>query len=116
MQNKISELYFKETYPIKNYATKNECVYLFYNELTKLSKIGITSNISQRYRSLETSGGVILKLYGLCEIEKNEHESAKYIESYLHKFFKEQRKEGEWFNLNFCQQIQIINLFLKISD
>lgn len=116
MQNRLHDMYFKDTYPIKQYALQDECLYLLYNSVTKFSKIGITTNIIQRQRNLETSGGISLNLIGLCEIEKNEHEPAKYVEKYLHNYFKEKRKQGEWFLLTLCEQLQITNLFIEISD
>lgn len=116
MLSNLRNKYEAEMYPIKKYAAKDECVYLLYNYTTKLTKIGITSNMTERHRSLERQGGIELSMIGLCEIEKNEHEEAIIVEKYLHNHFKNQRKEGEWFNLRFRDHAEIINLFYLISD
>lgn len=116
MLSNLKNKYEVEMYPIKNYACKNECVYLLYNNITKLSKVGITSNIYERHRSLERQGGIKLSMIGLCEIEKNENEPAVIVEKYIHSYFKNKRKDGEWFDLRFRDHAEIIKLFNLISN
>lgn len=90
-------------------------VYLFYNPVTKLSKIGITGNTKTRIRSLVNACGIELYYLAALQIEIGYDESVELIEKLLHHFFKEKRKLGEWFTLNIKDMIQIVRLFDSIG-
>ena len=94
---------------------KNETVYLVYNPVTKLTKIGVSMNVDRRFQELENSNGVKLILYFFIVLEKNVDENASYIERFLHDNFKEKRKLGEWFKLN-KKDFLIIKRFLYKID
>ena len=91
------ELYCKDAIPFKKSIQHGSegWVYCFYNDVTGLSKIGITKKLDQRKYSLECSSGVPLDFlvamkcsdYGQCEHK-------------LHVLFSENRKTGEWFSLD----------------
>jgi hypothetical protein len=68
-------------------------VYIIYNPETKLTKIGITDNLTRRKRQLECSSGQKLELYYYTD----KYNHAKLIENSLHQYFKVNRKEGEYF-------------------
>ena len=85
-----------------------------FNNVTNLNKIGITKNIKNRIRSLETSSGVNLDLLLAIDLQEDYDEKAGLIELMLHDFYKNKRGVGEWFNLNVKDVIQIRTLFYFI--
>lgn len=89
-------------------------VYLVANEITRLCKIGITNNIDNRIGQIRTANGVGIDLLVCIELEVGYDENAKYIENYLHTFFKHKRTFGEWFKLNAKDILAIRNLFYEI--
>ena len=89
--------------------------YVFYNTSSKLCKIGFTSNNPiNRLRVLESQNGV--KLLNLIQIElaSGFDCTATYLELFLHRYFKDKRKFGEWFSLSTKDFIQIFWLFFHI--
>lgn len=86
-------------------------VYVIKNDTTGLSKIGITGNLHERTIAIQAQSGVPLKIVNYILLEGEYDESAKYIEGWLHLFFKEKRKKGEWFLLNVFDLLQIEHLF-----
>lgn len=105
---------YQSTWPIKQMAVKNyECIYLIYNPLTQLSKIGITANVNQRVAQLSSSGGCELELINTAEFWAEIDEPAGYVEQFLHSIFKEYRVRGEWFNFN-EQQINRVSSFINL--
>ena len=89
--------------------------YVFYNTSTKLCKIGFTShNPINRLNVLESQNGV--KLLNLIQIElaSGIDCTATYLEFFLHRYFKDKRKFGEWFSLSTKDFIQIFWLFFHI--
>lgn len=69
-----------------------KCVYLMENEVGML-KIGISVDPIKRARSLTMSSGLIVNLVCYWQIAN----PARTTEAYLHKIFKENRLNGEWF-------------------
>jgi hypothetical protein len=90
-------------------------VYALYNPLTKLTKIGMTYNVHNRFRQLVTQSGCSLNCIavGFNEIELDMKIGA--IESYLHDKFKSYRVVGEWFNLRYTQRYALAE-FLCCPD
>ena len=125
--NSLTDWYYTEVnYPFKQPERGAECtdvypfvsteiVYVVYNDLTKLTKIGITTNIKKRIRQLSNQNGCDIKLFQAIELEINYDESANYIESKLHNYFKDKRKVGEWFDLSLKDYVEIKNLFRRID-
>jgi hypothetical protein len=121
MRQYLNEFYTKELpYPLNDnqiFDNPNEAryVYVFANPITKLCKIGITKNVRDRFMKLRNSAGVNLISLIVLDLEFNYDEKAILVEEILHKYFKEKRKVGEWFNLNLKDIIQIRNLFWSIE-
>jgi len=92
----------------------SSAVYVFYNHLTGLCKIGVTNNVRTRQMQLRTSSGCSIDKLLVIYLNRLYDESNKVIESHLHTFFKEKRKIGEWFKLSLSDLIQIRNLFWYI--
>lgn len=68
----------------------NEYVYFFESELTKLIKIGYSSNVKKRRKQIEAmQGGKINTLKVILSSKKNE--------KYLHERFSHLKTHGEWF-------------------
>ena len=117
----LNEFYSQELpYPLDDnqiFDNDNQAryVYLFANPVTKLCKIGITKNVRDRFMKLRNSAGVNLISLIVLDLEFNYDEKAILIEEILHKYFKEKRKVGEWFNLNLKDIIEIRNLFWGIE-
>jgi len=117
----LTDWYFsKIKYPIKtkgSYFTKTEesYVYVIYNKSNMLYKIGITTEIKNRIRSIRTVSGCEIEMVLFIQLHTNYDEEATTIESLLHTFFKQRRKIGEWFNLDLKCLIAIKNLFWEID-
>jgi len=91
----------------KNYSSNNSelsYVYFVYNNTTKLTKIGVTSDLLKRSIKINS------EFRNTIGIEPNMkliavipcYKKSKYIsEKYVHTIFKENRKFGEWFDINF---------------
>lgn len=83
---------------------EEECyVYYIANEQDSLLKIGISGNVEQRIKSLQTSCGDELKV--LHTIKFNNRKEALEAERFLHSFFERYRKKpskinrsSEWFD------------------
>lgn len=75
-------------------------LYLIFNRSTKFTKIGISSDPDRRLRELTNAGGHELWLLFTIEFAEGCDISAKFMESYIHKYFAKQRIKGEWFCLS----------------
>jgi len=90
-------------------------VYIFFNPITKLSKIGISDNPDRRKRGVETTSGMEVELLLLIDLEFGYDENRIIVEKLLHRFFAQKRNIGEWFNLTTRDLISIRNLFWDIE-
>ena len=86
----------------------DQVVYIFYNENTGYTKIGITDNVDRRLRQIQTASGCMVDFVEYTYIGKLQDLSARDVERFLHKKYKQFRKIGEWFSLtweqiNICQ-------------
>lgn len=73
------------------YNKKMIKTYLLRHPVTRLTKIGKTVNLGNRYRTLcNMSGAILIKEYII----------KKDVELALHKRYKSKRKVGEWFDLS----------------
>jgi hypothetical protein len=91
---------------IEKYNKIEECeidndsyLYLFYNHDTKLYKVGITNyDPDKRLCKIQNESGcnltLIMYYLGAAQIDT----CAAHIEEYIHNYFKEKRKKGEWFD------------------
>ncbi len=61
-------------------------------------KIGITKNPDRRLT--EVNNGNARNIYYVSKVKRND---AKEIETLIHRKYKNQRRDGEWFNLYFWQ-------------
>lgn len=94
---------------------KTDNVYVLYNPITKLFKIGVSTNMKQRISNIQTSSGCNVYTVMVLELDPYYDENVYTVESLLHKFFNKKRIKGEWFNLNIKDIIQIRNLFYSIE-
>jgi hypothetical protein len=88
-------------------------VYALYNPLTKLTKIGMTYNVYQRFRQLVTQSGCNLKCVAVGFNEVELDMKIGMIESYLHEKFKDYRVVGEWFNLRYTQRFALMEFLIN---
>ena len=87
----------------------SDFIYVFHNKSTGLTKIGITYNPKRRKRSLVNSNGVgLIRLH--CGIVGSD--LAMKIEKEVKLKFSSFRREGEWFDLNDRQILDMIQ-FIK---
>lgn len=82
------------------HARPVEWVYVIYNPDNNLYKIGETSEPEHRLSNLRTASGCDLKPIIRIRLEPLWDEKSKIVERTLHKFFKDKRRIGEWFELN----------------
>jgi hypothetical protein len=90
-------------------------VYLFRNPLSKLCKIGVTTNPRERLRQLQRASGLEIQSLIVIELEQDYDEASYFIENFLHNYFYESRTFGEWFDLNIKDILAIKNLFWSID-
>ncbi len=79
-------------------------------------KIGISQDVYTRMKQIQTTSGNICKLLLLITPEPTIDLSAKYTEKILHKYFKEKRKIGEWFDLSKSDILEVKQAFIDIID
>lgn len=70
-------------------------VYVIFNPEINILKIGVTKNINKRLKSLQCASGCDLKVLYSTPPISNFFE----IELNAHKFFKQFRRSGEWFDI-----------------
>ncbi len=71
------------------------------NDDNKIYKIGVTSNIENRIKSLQTGNPQLITLEWIDERLK-----PTLAEKYLHRVFQKYRQEGEWFKGISVRQIR----------
>lgn len=114
--NLIEEYIKKVNYPNHPKADRNKrFVYLFHNELSKQTKIGITDNFHKRYDDLQNASGMNLIQIIIIQLETEIDESANFIENFLHNYFHDKRTIGEWFDLSKKDILDIQKLFNEID-
>jgi hypothetical protein len=80
-------------------------IYLIKNDVTNLTKIGMTGNPKRRLKEIDTGNGVRLS-YVLCEFVPN----CSVLENKLHNKYKHVNGCREWFNLTETDINEITNL------
>ena len=92
-------------YSVKN---KTGLIYIITNDIYKdynLYKIGLTNDISKRLKGLQTASPIQMKA-----IFTKEFDDVETTERTIHEYYKELRKEGEWFELEDLEEcIEYIN-------
>lgn len=85
---------------IKAVYGEQEYLYMFYNPVTDLYKIGITNDPYIRLRKLSNGCGV--ELINVCEIwfEPEYDEHPRIVEGWIMEKLKSKREKGEWFKFN----------------
>lgn len=81
-------------------------VYMMKNEVTGLTKVGMTSNPKRRLKDLDTGNGVRLS-YVFCKFLPH----ASLLENTIHATYKHKRQSGEWFEFD-TSDIQSIELLV----
>ena len=104
-------------YPVKDRQKSGESdwIYLFYNHSTKLHKIGITIDVYSRHKEVEANCGTYIAIINAIQMEPDYDESARLVESTIHKYFKSKRKRGEWFDLNVRDLIELDSLIYYLE-
>ena len=104
----------KEIFKIvqENKQDKVNSKYLYILEMSSnLVKIGVTNNLDKRIKTLQNSSGfVVSRQYstGLLQSDK-----VFQLESILHNEFKDYRKEGEYFDIEFELVVNKLNKILN---
>jgi len=93
----------------------NDWVYVLYNPLSKQTKIGRTTNLSNRMRSLRSQSGIDYKLLIAIDLEAGYDENSKTLEGFLHNHYEDYRNIGEWFTLSLRDILAIRSLFWFID-
>lgn len=88
---------------------ENNLVYLIQMGDTKYYKIGITKNINNRIKSLQTGNPLPLHTVTTIELGELYMNLVKDLEKQLHLLFSYCRKCGEWFKFENKEQDIIIN-------
>jgi len=136
--NKVHELaekYKSDMYPIKldllqkpssQHAYENPLdvndilqygyLYLMKNENTGLYKIGCTFNPKARLKGIRAQSSCDIKYIFIVAFENYFDESNYIAEKYLHIYFKDKRKTGEWFNLDAYDLLAFKNWAWEVTD
>lgn len=101
--------------PHQRAKSDDEWVYVFFNPLTKLYKIGKTIDLRRRLQTLSTAAGHEMLYAMAVRLLEGYDESNTLVESTLHKFFHHKRLKGERFQLSVRDLVQIRSLFWKIE-
>ena len=97
----------RELYEKYTFSEGPQYLYVFYNPITNLYKVGITKDPEERIRKLSCQAGV--KLISVFEKwqEPDFDFKPKLMESFIHDIFKNNKKEGEWFQLSSRELVQL---------
>jgi hypothetical protein len=117
MKRNLLDEYTKTMYPIKSFQKIGDAdvIYLLYNPLSNRYKIGITTNMRERMMSIIAASGMKEILFCCAvQLEQGYDESARSIESFLHKFYRSKRHAGEWFELNKKDLVELRSLAFEI--
>jgi len=79
-------------------------LYVIYNPLTKMVKIGVTSDLRQRLHSLRYCSGCPLELSYYTKPLMDAYK----LEDALHEHFKNYRGIGEWFSVDLSKAIKSV--------
>lgn len=74
---------------------RTQCIYVIYNPVLKITKVGISNNVLIRKTNLECSCGCRLVLSYFTDHLKN----ARVFEEKIHTILSDKRGVGEWFNI-----------------
>jgi hypothetical protein len=74
-------------------------IYVIYNPLNGLYKIGMTGDFLTRYNNLMNGSGCIFDIIIVLELGYID-KRAGFIEAMLHEYYDDKRIIGEWFKLN----------------
>ena len=97
-------------------GTDRYFLYIIYNPLSKLIKIGVTDSIQSRHRNLELSGGCKLHILLLAEFyPPRKGISANIVERILLEYFVDKKEIGEWCKLSPRDLVEVRNLLLSIK-
>tara|TARA_R110000803_G_scaffold51016_4_gene105685 strand:- start:6119 stop:6673 length:555 start_codon:yes stop_codon:yes gene_type:complete len=110
----LYEYYCHHVYPVTVNQAEECWVYVVYSELTRLTKIGITKDFSNRLSQLECQSGLVLEVVAGVLLGAGD-EPAILAERALHDYYKDKRKRGEWFDLDNFDKEDIINLFCTVE-
>ena len=93
-------------------------IYFFYNPITKLTKIGHTSDhVHNRKRALERQSGCKLYCILALNMQQTVDPIASNLERWLHKEFASVRQpHGEWFNLKWITFGRIYAALFNFGD
>lgn len=114
LSEKFSETF---TYPLsENQRQKvpDQWCYLICCPQTKMCKIGISARLRDRMLHIQSGIGMNIKLLIAIEPEVGYDESAAKIEEFLHRYFRNKKCNGEWFNLTIKDILEIRQLFWHI--
>lgn len=116
MTKRLVETYIEVEENINIPTATNEFRYLYmiYNRFTKLTKVGVTNSMTNRLNQLSAQNGVDLDLVMYLELEVGIDISAKWLEEFVHSYFKKQRQRGEWFDFNLRNAVELRSLLYYI--
>ena len=94
---------------------KESCIYVIKNEENGLVKIGKASNINRRFCE-------IIKTFEFCGNKPNltlefiaPCKNNSFIESMLHKKYKDNRHQNEWFKVDIKEVLDFTSKYVNIS-
>ncbi len=91
-------------------------VYLIRNPLTSHVKIGITGSIIDRARDIKNTSGIEVEMIMYLKLVPGEDEKPKIIEGFLHNYYHDLRRIGEYFELTNKDIFDIYFLFIEWID
>jgi Meiotically Up-regulated Gene 113 (MUG113) protein len=103
--------YFAATPAEREKKETSVALYLIKAAATRLIKIGVSTQVEQRLKALETANGsalILLKVWNCFSIRYR----ASRVENLLHNSFRQFRQQGEWFDL----PESVLNKLLAVSD
>jgi len=116
MKKRLLENYIEveEKTDIPTATNEFRYLYMIFNKFTKLTKVGVTNSMTNRLNQLSAQNGVDLDLVMYLELEIGIDVSPKWLEEFVHSYFKKQRQRGEWFNFNLRNAVELRSLLYYI--
>lgn len=105
----------KDNYQIQEDGKPNY-LYFIKNQINNLYKIGISNCPKRRFSEIQNASGTQIMILKVIFCETDFSPSAKFIEDFLHNYFKEKRIIGEWFDFSKKELAAISQFFYHFCD
>lgn len=103
-----------DTYPMQEDGEPDH-LYFVKNQVSNLYKIGISADPERRFKEIQNACGMPIVKLNVIFCEEGFCASAKFIEEFLHNYFKHKKVFGEWFDLSKKEITALVQFFYHFA-